>query len=241
MALKDAQVWRGKHFLARLKHGRLRRTGPFTDMQRMYRGKLEQVLRVKKAQEAAAARDAAAAVAAFSGPAEQADGGMVGLTPASSDSTPADPADPADPVDIADLRLPAPRAPREDTVSLTIVATKARVSKLAVERRRAINRVRAAWQHVIAHSPHCPVSRQHTYFLHLADGRVYDAVPFRALCEEAEAAITSFARAIIARESGARKRADAGDRRGGHAGGNRNAERRDLAKKKQIWKGTGVH
>lgn len=238
MALKDAQVWRGKHFLARLKHGRLRRTGPFTDMQRMYRGKLEQVLRVKRAQEAAAARDAAAAVAAFSGPAGpagQAEGTMVGLTPASSDSAPADQAD------LADLRLPAPRAPREDTVSLTIVATKARVSKLAVERRRAINRVRAAWQHVIAHSPRCPVSQQHTYFLHLADGRVYDAVPFRALCEEAEAAITSFARAIIARENGARKRTDSGDRRGGHAGGNRNAERRDLAKKKQIWKGTGVH
>lgn len=142
------------------------------------------------------------------------------------------------------LKLPLPRAPKEPSVSLTIVANKMRVSKFAVERRRAINRVRAAWAHVISHSPQCPISTEHCYFLQVADGKVYDAVPFEELCEEAEKAITSLARAIIAKENAAQKRGN-GDRRGGGKsfgiGGDRNAERRDMAKKKQIWKGTGVH
>lgn len=148
----------------------------------------------------------------------------------------------AGPETMPGLDLPPPRAPSEPSISLTIVANKLRVSKLAVERRHAINRLRAAWTHVISHSPVAPVSTEHCYFLHVADGRVYDAVPFWELCEEAERAITSLARAIVAREMGGERRRSTGGGGYRRAGGEgRNAERRDLAKKKQIWRGTGVH
>lgn len=155
-----------------------------------------------------------------------------------------------------DLRIPQPRDPKEPSISLTIVASKTSVSKFAVERRHAMNRLKSAWEHVIVNSPQCPISTQHCYFLHVTDGAVYDAIPFSTLCEEAERAITSFARAIVAREKGIRKRGGGGGGggggkrggSGGRGGGSRGGEgvgnaekKRDLAKKKQIWKGTGVH
>ncbi|EJT50479.1 hypothetical protein A1Q1_00220 [Trichosporon asahii var. asahii CBS 2479] len=257
VALRDAQTYKGRFFLARLKPGRLQRSGPFTDMQRMYRGKLGLVLEAQKRHRAAtAAVVSGSASSALEGVSEgvsevspEVSPEVVGLTPegsrlasASSASSVSAAGGVAGPETMAGLDLPPPRAPSEPSISLTIVANKLRVSKLAVERRHAINRLRAAWTHVISHSPVAPVSTEHCYFLHVADGRVYDAVPFWELCEEAERAITSLARAIVAREMGGERRRSTGGGGYRRAGGEgRNAERRDLAKKKQIWRGTGVH
>lgn len=248
------QTYKGNHFSARLKPGPLPpRKGPFTDMQRMYRGKLEEVLRIQSAHKASVEAAAGAATAAGgtggTGVSSAETPEVIGLTPDpfSASGSPAAGETVGETVaGQEDLKLPTPRAPKEPSVSLTIVANKIRVSKFAVERRRAMNRIRAAWTHVISHSPDCPISTEHCYFLQVADGKVYDAVPFEELCEEAEKAITSLARAIIAKENAAEKKRY-GDRRGGGSGktlgvaGDRNAERRDMVKKKQIWKGTGVY
>lgn len=217
----------------------------------MYRGKLGMVLEAQRRHRASveagvASGSASSALEGVSEGVSEVSPEVVGLTPEGSRLASASSVSAAGgvagPETMAGLDLPPPRAPSEPSISLTIVANKLRVSKLAVERRHAINRLRAAWTHVISHSPVAPVSTEHCYFLHVADGRVYDAVPFWELCEEAERAITSLARAIVAREMGGERRRSTGGGGYRRAGGEgRNAERRDLAKKKQIWRGTGVH